>query len=188
MSFLVLWSICWSSSLVHFLNGPEFLTKGSPRCLSLWWGFYYIALFWAFFFSVSLIYFLNVFFHLYLLLSYSLGVFTLPWAGELSLESERQQVSLSLQESSQYSGRSQQCCSLDGLDFSTNFHFLCPFQTFGDCSKCINYNWYNSPRHVPLIFFFSGKVQIFVYLCCSGRPQISNKKFPFLVCRNGKID
>ena len=28
MSFLVLWFICWSSSLVHFKNDPEYLTRG----------------------------------------------------------------------------------------------------------------------------------------------------------------
>ena len=27
MSFLVLWSICWRSSLVHFLNSPDYLTR-----------------------------------------------------------------------------------------------------------------------------------------------------------------
>ena len=31
MSFLVLWSICWSSSLVHFKNGPEDLTLGTTQ-------------------------------------------------------------------------------------------------------------------------------------------------------------
>ena len=31
MSFLVLWSICLSSSLVHFKNGSEYLTRGTAR-------------------------------------------------------------------------------------------------------------------------------------------------------------
>ena len=30
-SFLVLWSICWSSSLVHFKNGPDYLTRGTSH-------------------------------------------------------------------------------------------------------------------------------------------------------------
>ena len=31
MSFLVLWSICWSSSLVHFKNGFEYITSGTAQ-------------------------------------------------------------------------------------------------------------------------------------------------------------
>ena len=42
----------------------------------------------------------------------------------LSLEFEWQQVSSSLQDSSQCSGHSQQCCSLDGLHSSSNFQVL----------------------------------------------------------------
>ena len=38
ISILVLWSICSSSSLDHFKNGPEYLTRGKPRHLSLWQG------------------------------------------------------------------------------------------------------------------------------------------------------
>ena len=42
----------------------------------------------------------------------------------LSLESERQQVSLGLQDFSQYSGWSQQCCSLDGFFVSSDFQLF----------------------------------------------------------------
>ena len=45
-------------------------------------------------------------------------------AGGLSLESEWQQVSSGLQDSSQYSGWSQQCFSLDDLDSLSDFQFL----------------------------------------------------------------
>ena len=31
ISFLVTWSICLSSSLVHFKNGPEYLTRGTVQ-------------------------------------------------------------------------------------------------------------------------------------------------------------
>ena len=31
MSFLVFWSICWSSSLIHFKNSPEYLTRGTAQ-------------------------------------------------------------------------------------------------------------------------------------------------------------
>ena len=30
-SFLVLWSICWNSSLVYFKNGPEYLSRGTAQ-------------------------------------------------------------------------------------------------------------------------------------------------------------
>ena len=33
MGFLVFWSICWSSSFVHFKNGPEYLTRGTALIL-----------------------------------------------------------------------------------------------------------------------------------------------------------
>ena len=52
ISFLVLWSICLCSSLVHFKNGPEYLTRGQPRYLSLWQGscnrFLSRVVFWLF--------------------------------------------------------------------------------------------------------------------------------------------
>ena len=71
----------------------------------------------------------------------------------LSLESEWQQVSSDLQDYSQYSVHSQQSCSLDGLDSSTDFQLLQSlYQSFGDWSKCTNYNWYNHPLHVPQLF------------------------------------
>ena len=45
--------------------------------------------------------------------------------------SELLQVSSGLQDSSQYSGRPQQCCSLDGLDSPSDFQlFQSPFQAF----------------------------------------------------------
>ena len=50
--------------------------------------------------------------------------FTSALADGLSLVFEWQQVSSSLQDSSQYSGRSQQCCSLDGLHSSSNLQVL----------------------------------------------------------------
>ena len=65
MSFLVLWSICWSSSLVHIKNGPEYLTRGQPRCLSLWWDFFYVVFFrivFSFFWRILF----KFFFHLHL--------------------------------------------------------------------------------------------------------------------------
>ena len=31
ISFLILWSICLSSSLVYFKNGPDYLTRGTVQ-------------------------------------------------------------------------------------------------------------------------------------------------------------
>ena len=57
MSFLVLRSISWSSSLVHFRNGSE--------CLSLWWDFCYVV--WLrVIFSISYYILLIFFFYLHL--------------------------------------------------------------------------------------------------------------------------
>ena len=43
-SFLVLCSICLSSTLVHFKNGPEYLTRRQLRRLSFLWDF--CSIFW----------------------------------------------------------------------------------------------------------------------------------------------
>ena len=60
------------------------------------------------------------------------------------LESEWQQVSSSLQNSSLYSNQSQQCCSLDGLPPSSSYfqilQSLC--QSFRDSTERANYIWY----------------------------------------------
>ena len=55
---------------------------------------------------------------------YSLEFFTSALADGLSLEFEWHQVSSSHQDSSQYSGRSQKCISLDSLHLSANFQVL----------------------------------------------------------------
>ena len=49
MSFLVFWSIFWSSSLIHFKNSPEYLTKGTAKVFILWWDFCYMVWFWVVF-------------------------------------------------------------------------------------------------------------------------------------------
>ena len=86
---------------------------------------------------------------------YTLYEFSTPVLVDcLSLETEWQQVSSGPQDSSQYSGRSQQYCNLNDLDFHL-FQFL--FHAFGDCSKCTNYNWYHRHPQVPqfcVVFLF----------------------------------
>ena len=58
---------------------------------------------------------------LLLLLFTPLEFFTSALADGLSLEFERQQVSSCLQDTSQYSGRSQKYCHLEGLHSAANF-------------------------------------------------------------------
>ena len=79
--------------------------------------------------------------------------FTSVLADGFSLELEWQQVSSSLQDSSQYFGQSQQCCILDSLHLSHYFQVLQSlYQSFGDCTKSTNHNWYNRHFHVPQFF------------------------------------
>ena len=64
--------------------------------------------------------------------------------------SKSTQVYSSLQDSSQYSGRSQKGCSSVHLDSSSEFQILqLYFQTFGKHSKFSCYNWYYCFPHVP---------------------------------------
>ena len=59
-----------------------------------------------------------------IIIIYSLEFFISANADGFSVEFEWQQVSSILQDSSQYSGRSQKCSSLDGLHSSANFQVL----------------------------------------------------------------
>ena len=55
-------------------------------------------------------------------------------------------LTASLQDSSQYSDRYQQCCSLNGLNSSTDY------QGFGDHSKRTIYDYYHRYLHVPQLY------------------------------------
>ena len=84
------------------------------------------------------------------------------FAGGISEESGWQSFSSGQQDSSKYSSRSQQCCSLDGLDSTSDFQFLQSLlQTLKDYSECTDYNWYYLHLHVPQLFKFFGKIQVF---------------------------
>ena len=70
----------------------------------------------------------------------------------LSVEFEWQEVSSSLQDPSQYSSRSQYCCSLNGNHSFSYLHTLQSlYQFFGICSETAKYNKY----HCHLQQFFS---------------------------------
>ena len=86
------------------------------------------------------------------LLFYSLEFFTRALVDCFSLVFEWQQVSSSLQDSSQYFCQSQQCCSLNSLHLSSYIQVLQSlYQSFGDCTKNIQFP---SKVHV-LIFLFA---------------------------------
>ena len=86
-------------------------------------------------------------------------------ADGLSLETEWEQISASPQYTSQYSSRSQPCCSLDCLHSSSYFQVLLSLnQSFGDCTKSNVYNWYNRHFDVLQFFQFSCKVEVFIPL------------------------
>ena len=77
------------------------------------------------------------------ILSYFCEFITPASADGLSQESGRQQVSSGLEDSSRYSGRSQEYCSLDGHHSSSDFQiFQLSFQTFLDRSKRTNLTRY----------------------------------------------
>ena len=98
-----------------------------------------------------------------------------------SLEFEWWQVSSSLLDSSQYSGWSQQCCCLDSLHPSHYFQVLQSlYQSFGDCTKNTNYNWYNSHFHVPQFFQFPIKVEVLI-------PLFTFFQFYSVVCWDAKV-
>ena len=81
----------------------------------------------------------------------------------LSLEFEWQQVLSSLLDSSQYPSLSQLYSSLDVLHSSSYFQVLQSlYQSFGDCTKSTNHNWYNRYFHVPQFFQFPSKVQLLI--------------------------
>ena len=81
-------------------------------------------------------------------------VFTPASSGGFSLQPEWQQVSSGLQDFSQYSSWSQDCCSLDGLHSSSDFQiFHSSFQVSEDRSKNTNNNWYH--RHPQAPYFLA---------------------------------
>ena len=65
-SFLVLWSICWSSSLVQFKNGPKCLTRRTAQVFILFIRFLPYSLVSSSFLILQRYSFLISFFHLHL--------------------------------------------------------------------------------------------------------------------------
>ena len=100
-----------------------------------------------------------------LLLLFLFKFFIPALANGFSLEFKWLQVSLSLQDSSQYSGRFQQCCNLDCLYSSSYFQVLQSlYKSFSNCTKSNNHDWYNRHFQVPQFFLFPSKVQVLILL------------------------
>ena len=99
---------------------------------------------------------------------YHIFFFTSANADGLPLEFEWQQVPSSLQDSSQYFGQSQQCCSLDGPVSSSLFSK--PLGIIPNTLTTIDIT----------VSLFSDKIQVFVYL-------IAFFFFLSVVNQNGKI-
>ena len=89
--------------------------------------------------------------------------FSQALADGLSVESEWQQLSSSLQDSSKYSGRFQQCCSLDGLH-SLSYFLQYLYHSFGDSTKSTNYKWYKRRFYIPPNFQLLIKVLVLIFL------------------------
>ena len=96
----------------------------------------------------------------------TLEFFTLVFADGFSLEFELQQISSSLQDSSQYSGRPQQCCRLDSLHPSANFQVLQALNnhlvtvpnapiTIGTIVTFMFHSFFISLARLRYLFFFS---------------------------------
>ena len=71
-----------------------------------------------------------------------------------SLDSERQQVSSDIQDSSKYPRWFLYCCGLDGFNNSSYLQSTPSFfQVMGNYSKSSEYDWYHWHFHVPTAFF-----------------------------------
>ena len=91
--------------------------------------------------------------------------FTPALADDLSLESEWQQVTSGLQDSSQYSSWPKKCWSLGDLCLSSNFQLTqALYQDFGYCSEYTNCNWYHHHFFVASLglIFWPGSGDLFV--------------------------
>ena len=69
-----------------------------------------------------------------------------------------------------------------GLPSSSYFQILQSlYQSFGDCTKSTNYNWYHRNFHVPQFFQFPGNSVFFQFLICglAGQQSPRFSKFSF---------
>ena len=140
MCFLVLWPFCWSTTLVHFKIGPEYLTTETTQVFIPYMRFLQCSL-------VSSC--------LLLLLFTLLEFFTSVLADGFSLEFEWEHISSRLQDSSQYSGRSHQCCHLDSFYPSANVRVPKAQITIDTIVTFMFHSFLNSSKVEILILLFT---------------------------------
>ena len=102
----------------------------------------------------------------------------------------RNKVSSGLQDSSQYSGRSQQCCSMNGLDSFSDFQLFQP--SFSSLFKWASDNWYYRNLQVPQLSLLSRKTKhffiFFVYLfCILIRKERKSSTFLLIITSSGLV-
>ena len=129
------WSVCKLKS--HRSLCVLFSRTGAILCM-------YHLLVWS---NLNFLHILLLLWSLLLLLFTHWEIFTLVLADGFSLESERWQVSSSLQDSSQYSGRSQWCSNLNGL-YSSSSYFSLYDQNFLYISQ-----WITLPTQSCLVLY-----------------------------------
>ena len=122
-SCLVLYSFC--ANLLHSLIIGLIVSSLSPHRLHLpfCWVLSILALIWLVLMALS---YNAYYYYYYYYYYYSIVSFTPALADDFPLESEWYQVSSSLQDSSQYSSLSHQCCSFDDAHSSSYFHVPVP--------------------------------------------------------------
>ena len=135
--FRICHRVVWSN--FHLLHNSQWITFPNQSCIVLY-SFCARLLLWDR---------LSLSTNLYALFCCILSIWALIWLARIicesfsqkvladgcSRESQWQQVSSSLLDTSQYSGRSQESYCLDGLYSSSNFQFLqSRYQYFGDCT------------------------------------------------------
>ena len=122
---------------------------------------------WLFFLIIQLIFFYS-------------NSFLPALADGFSLKFERQQISSSLQDFSQYSSPSHQCCSLDGLHSFSYFQVIKSlYQSFGDCNERIVTLMFHSFITERTSYHIFTQWRGFVPFCLDAFPkQINSSKSP----------
>ena len=129
---------------------------------------------------------------MYLILFTPLEFFPSILADGFSLEFKRQQVCSSLQDTSQYSGRPQQCCRLDSLYPSANFQVLQAFNnplvtvpnapiTIGTIVTFMFHSFFNSLARSRYLSFFSLSFRFILWSAGTAKSTISQILFLLLV-------
>ena len=153
ISFLVLWSICFSSSRVHLRKGPEYLTSGTAQVFILLMRFL-LESFVSSSFRVLLRYSFRIMSFICTCLMVSASTVL---SGDLFFrilsDSKSPHVSRTLLST---------VADLKSVIWMVSILFLI-FNSSSLFSKCTNYNWYHRHPHVLQFLQFSVGVQVFYF-------------------------